>query len=59
MYAITVAVILIATVVVYTAVWRASKRERATADCLAWDTKRAGRHRAEDANDDREVKKNG
>ena len=48
MFALTVAAILIATVVVYTAVWRARKRERATADRMACKPKRAGRHRAED-----------
>lgn len=47
MFALTVATILIATACVYTAVWRAHKRERATADRLAGGDKRAGRHRAE------------
>lgn len=48
MFALTVAAILIATVGVYAAVWRARKRERATADRVAGNPKRAGRHRAED-----------
>ena len=50
---------LVALIVIHTALWRGHKCEQDTANRLAGDTKRAVRHRAEDANDDREVKKNG
>ena len=46
MFVFTVAVTLIATAYVYTAVWRGHKREQDTVNRLAGDTKRAGRHRA-------------
>lgn len=42
-----VASVLIAAACVYAAVWFAHKRERDTANRMAGDTKRAGRHRAE------------
>lgn len=48
MFALTVTLNLIAAIVVYTAVWRAHKRERDTADRLAGRDKRAGRHRADE-----------
>lgn len=48
MFAFTMSIVLIATVVVYTVLWRSHKREQATANRVAGDTKRAGRHRAED-----------
>lgn len=48
MFALTVAIVLISTACVYTALWCGHKREQATTNRLAGYTKRAGRHRAED-----------
>ena len=46
MFALTVTINLIAAVVVYTSLWGAYKRERDTANRVAGNPKRAGRHRA-------------
>lgn len=45
---IALGVLLVILGVIYTTVWRTYRRERATAKRVAGDTKRAGRHRAED-----------
>lgn len=46
MFDIALFIALVVLIAIYTALWRAYKRE--TANRLAGDTKRAGRHRAED-----------
>lgn len=48
MFTIALFIALGVLIAVYTTIWRTYRRERATANRLAGDTKRAGRHRAED-----------
>ena len=48
MFDIALFIALVVLIAIYTTIWRTYRRERDTANRLAGDTKRAGRHRAED-----------